>query len=274
MTIKKRDHEKHFIKGISNTVLFEVEDDIAIVTLNRPNKYNAINQDVVDGLNEAITKVKKNEDIRAMVLTGAGRGFSSGADLDTFGVLTPEEGSRHIIDTYQPLMRNLCNLKKPIIAAVNGTAAGVGAVIALACDFRVMSEQSALLYAFINIGLGPDGGASWLLARQVGYSKALEIAVEGQKIKGEECHRLGLTNKLVLEDELLNKAKNWAHRLAKRPTIAIGITKESMFHAMNHDLYENITYEANKQVAAFKSHDLVEGISAFKEKRLPKFIGK
>ena len=254
-------------------VLFEIEDDIAIITLNRPTKYNAVNQDLVEGLDEVIAKVRKTQDIRAIVLTGAGHGFSAGADLDTFGVLTPEEGSAHIIKTYQPLMRNLCTLKKPIIAAVNGTAAGVGAAIALACDFRVMSEQSALLYAFINIGLGPDGGASWLLARQVGYSKALEIAVEGQKIKGEECHRLGLTNKLVAEGELLNEAKNWAHRLAKRPTLAIGITKEAMFHAMNHDLYENITYEAKKQVAAFKSHDLVEGISAFKEKRLPKFIG-
>ena len=111
---------------------------------------------------------------------------------------------------------------------MNGIAAGVGASIALACDLRVMTKQSALLYAFINIGLGPDGGASWLLARQIGYSKALEIALEGKKIKGEACQKLGLTNKLVEEKDLLSEAKNWAHRMAKLPTVAVGITKEDI----------------------------------------------
>jgi enoyl-CoA hydratase/carnithine racemase len=171
-------------------------------------------------------------------------------------------------------MRNLTTLKKPIIAAINGTAAGVGASIALACDFRVMSENSGLLYAFINIGLGPDGGASWLLARQVGYSRALQIAVEGKKIKGEECHRLGLTNKLVEDGEIVASAIDWAHKIAKLPTLAVGITKEDMFHAMDNDLYSTIAYEAERQTAAFASHDLVEGVSAFLQKRKPKFIGK
>jgi enoyl-CoA hydratase/carnithine racemase len=255
-------------------VIYELEDDIAIITLNRPKKYNAINQDLLDSLNEAIAKVRKNEQIRALVLTGAGRGFSSGADLGDFGKLTPEEGRTYITSAYIPLLRNLLTLKKPIIAAVNGIAAGVGASIALACDLRVMTKQSALLYAFINIGLGPDGGASWLLARQIGYSKALEIALEGKKIKGEACQKLGLTNKLVEEKDLLSEAKNWAHRMAKLPTVAVGITKEDMIYAMDHDLYNTIAYEAEKQVIAFNSQDLIEGVSAFMEKRTPKFIGR
>ena len=131
-----------------------------------------------------------------------------------------------------------------------------------------------MLYAFINIGLGPDGGASWLLARQVGYSRALQIAVEGEKIKGEECHRLGLTNKLVEDGEIVASAIDWAHKIAKLPTLAVGITKEDMFHAMDNDLYSTIAYEAERQTAAFASHDLVEGVSAFLQKRKPKFIGK
>ena len=258
----------------NNAVLFKKDEDIAIVTLNRPDKYNAVNDDLVDGLNKAIAKVQKDDSIRAMVLTGAGKGFCSGADMNTFGNITPDEGRTYLTNTYGPLMRNLTTLKKPIIAAINGTAAGVGASIALACDFRVMSENSGLLYAFINIGLGPDGGASWLLARQVGYSRALQIAVEGKKIKGDECHKLGLTNKLVENDAIVTTAIDWAHQIAKLPTLAVGITKEDMFHAMDHDLYSTIAYEAERQTAAFASHDLVEGVSAFLQKRKPKFIGK
>ena len=258
----------------NNAVLYKKEGDIAVVTLNRPEKYNAVNDDLVDGINSAIAKVQKDESIRAMVITGAGKGFCSGADMNTFGNITPEEGRTYLTSTYGPLMRNLTTLKKPIIAAINGTAAGVGASIALACDFRVMSENSGLLYAFINIGLGPDGGASWLLARQVGYSRALQIAVEGKKIKGDECHKLGLANKLVENDEIVSTAIDWAHQIAKLPTLAVGITKEDIFHAMDNDLHSTIAYEAERQTAAFASHDLVEGVSAFLQKRKPKFIGK
>ena len=258
----------------SESVLFKKEGDIAIVTLNRPEKYNAVNDDLVNGINESIAKVQKDDSIRAMVITGAGKGFCSGADMNTFGNITPDEGRTYLTNTYGPLMRNLTTLKKPIIAAINGTAAGVGASIALACDFRVMSENSGLLYAFINIGLGPDGGASWLLARQVGYSRALQIAVEGKKIKGDECHRLGLANKLVENDAIVSTAIDWAHQIAKLPTLAVGITKEDIFHAMDNDLQSTIAYEAERQTAAFASHDLVEGVSAFLQKRKPKLMGK
>ena len=166
------------------------------------------------------------------------------------------------------------SIKKPIIGAINGTAAGVGAAFALACDFRVMSKKSGLLYAFINIGLGPDGGASWLLTRQVGYSKALEIAVGGEKILGEECLKLGLTNKLVDEENILSEAKKWGKKLSEKPTLAIGITKQDMFFSMDNDLNDSIAFEAEKQILAFKSNDLMEGVTAFLEKRKPKFLGK
>ena len=271
----KKDSPKKIENNNNESVLFEKEGDIGIITLNRPSRYNAVTDDVVNGITIAINKIRKDDDIRAVVITGAGKGFCAGADMAVFGQVTPEEGRAYITSTYQPLMRILFTLRKPIIGAINGTAAGVGASLALACDFRVMSQNSALLYAFINIGLGPDGGGSWLLARQVGYSKALQIAVEGKKIMAKECLDLGLTNKLVSEDsELLNTAKNWAHELAKLPTLAVGVTKKDMFYAMGHDLYDTIAYEAEKQVATFGSSDFAEGVNAFLEKRPAKFIGK
>ena len=171
-------------------------------------------------------------------------------------------------------MKRFLALRKPIIGAINGSAAGVGAAFALACDFRVMSKESSILYAFINIGLGPDGGASWLLSRQVGYSKALEIASNGKKVLGEECLNLGLTNKLVDSSEILNTAKKWAFELSEKATVAIGITKKDMIFSLDNNLYDTIEFEAKEQVAAFYSHDLKEGVNAFLEKRKAKFTGK
>jgi len=247
---------------------------VAVVTLNRPDRYNAVTHELVTRLNEVIGEIRNDKEIRAVVITGAGKGFCAGADMDTFGISTPEDSREYITTVYQGLLRNFQTLKKPIIGAVNGTAAGVGASIALACDLRVMTPKSGILYAFVNIGLGPDGGASWLLTRQVGYSKAFEIAAEGKKIKAEECLELGLTNKIVEEGELLESAIEWAKTLAAKATIAIGITKEDLVHAMDNSLNDSIAYEAEKQIAAFESYDLVEGVAAFVEKRKANFIGK
>ena len=260
---------------MEKAVLYNISAGVAIITLNRPDRYNAVNQDLVDGISESLNRAKEDKSVRAIVLTGAGKGFCAGADMTVFGeAVTPEQRRDYIIDQYQPLMRQFFNLNKPIIGAINGTAAGVGAAFALACDLRVMSDKSAILYAFVNIGLGPDGGASWLLSRQVGYSKAFEIAISGKKVMGQECLELGLTNKIVKNEEIVNDAINWAKELAKRPTLAIGITKEDIVHSMNHDLDSTIAFEAQRQVLAFKSYDLKEGVTAFVEKRKPKFKGK
>ena len=258
----------------SETVLLKKQENIAIVTLNRPERYNAVTDELVTRLNEIIDEIRNDNQIRAVVLTGAGKGFSAGADMESFGKLSPEDGRAYITRVYQTLLRNFQTLKKPIIGAINGTAAGVGASIALACDLRVMTPSSGILYAFVNIGLGPDGGASWLLTRQVGYSKAFEIAAEGKKIKAEECLSLGLTNKIVDEDQLLEAAIEWAKALAAKAPIAVGITKEDLVHAMDNNLSESIAYEAEKQIAAFESYDLVEGVAAFVEKRKANFIGQ
>ena len=259
---------------MNKAVLIEIQDSIAIITLNRPDRYNSVNQDLLDGFNESFSIVENDDSIRAVVLTGNGKGFCAGADMSTFGLITPEQSRDYIVEKYKPLLNNFLSLRKPIIGAINGTAAGVGAAFALACDFRVMSKESAILYAFINIGLGPDGGASWLLSRQVGYSKALEIASSGKKVLGEECLSLGLTNKLVDNSEILDSAKKWAFDLSKKATIAIGITKQDMIFSLDNNLYDTIEFEAKEQVAAFYSHDLKEGVNAFLEKRKAKFSGK
>ena len=260
---------------MNKAVLYNIDEGVAVITLNRPDRYNAVNQDLVDGISESLNKAKDDESVRAIVMTGAGRGFCAGADMTVFGEqVTPEQRRDYIIAQYQPLMNQFFNLNKPIIGAINGTAAGVGAAFALACDLRVMSDKSAILYAFVNIGLGPDGGASWLLSRQVGYSKAFEIAISGKKIMGSECLELGLTNKVVENEKIVNEAIDWAKELAKRPTLAIGITTEDIVHSMNNDLDSTIAFEAQRQVLAFKSHDLKEGVTAFIEKRKPNFKGK
>tara|TARA_B100000945_G_C20421674_1_gene618351 strand:- start:53 stop:835 length:783 start_codon:yes stop_codon:yes gene_type:complete len=260
---------------MEQAVIYEIKDSVATITLNRPDRYNAVNQDLVNGISDSLNKASNDQNVRSVVLTGSGKGFCAGADLSVFGQnATPEQRRDYLIDQYQPLMGKFFDLKKPIIGAINGTAAGVGASFALACDFRVMSSESAILFAFINIGLGPDGGASWLLSRQVGYSKALEIATSGEKIFGDECLKLGLTNKIVETNNILSKAQKWASKLAEKPTLAIGITKQDVFYSMNNDLKKTIAYEAERQILAFGSHDLKEGVSAFIEKRKPNFLGK
>ena len=260
---------------MEQAVIYEIKDSVATITLNRPDRYNAVNQDLVNGISDSLNKASNDQNVRSVVLTGSGKGFCAGADMSVFAQkATPEQRRDYLIDQYQPLMGKFFDLNKPIIGAINGTAAGVGASFALACDFRVMSSESAILFAFINIGLGPDGGASWLLSRQIGYSKALEIATSGEKIFGNECLKLGLTNKIVETNNILSQAQKWASKLAEKPTLAIGITKQDIFYSMNNDLKKTIAYEAERQILAFGSHDLKEGVSAFIEKRKPNFLGK
>ena len=200
---------------MEQAVIYEVKDSVATITLNRPDRYNAVNQDLVDGISDSLNKASNDQNVRSVVLTGSGKGFCAGADMSVFAQkATPEQRRDYLIDQYQPLMGKFFDLKKPIIGAINGTAAGVGASFALACDFRVMSSESAILFAFINIGLGPDGGASWLLSRQVGYSKALEIATSGEKIFGDECLKLGLTNKIVETNNIFNSSSKMGFKIS------------------------------------------------------------
>ncbi len=187
---------------------------------------------------------------------------------------TPEQISETIISNYQPMMAMISSMKKPVIAAVNGVAAGAGASLALACDLRLMAHDASMLMAFSNIALVPDAGANWLLTRLVGYSRAYEIAIEGSRIPAERCLELGLTNKVVPAEQLLTIAMAWARKLAQRPTLALGLTKQAMQFAELNDLASTIEFEANLQKQTIISHDFMEGVMAFMEKRDPEFQGK
>ncbi len=257
------------------TLLFTVEENVAVVTLNRPERRNAMNGVLNHELVTVFKQVAADETVRAVVVTGAGKGFCAGADLTLFQPIpTPEQIYELILAHYQPMMTILQDMKKPVIAAVNGVAAGAGASLALSCDLRVMADDASLLMAFSNIALVPDAGATWLLARLIGYSRAYEIAIEGERVNAERCLDLGLTNKVVPANQLLEISMAWAKRLAQRPTLALGLTKHALQFAQLNDLSATIEYEARLQKQTIPSHDFMEGVMAFMQKRPSNFKGK
>lgn len=259
----------------SEFVLVAVQDQVATVTLNRPQRRNALNEALNRDLLAALQEAGAADGVRAVVLRGAGESFCSGADLSVFQPLpSPEHVYEGIWAQYLPVITAITMMPKPVIALVNGTAAGAGASLALACDLRVMADDAALLLAFSNIGLVPDAGATWFLARLVGYSRAFEIAAAGERITAARCLALGLANKVVPASSLAEIGFAWARHLAERPTYALGMTKQALHHALLHDLPGTIDFEARLQGKAVASADFQEGLAAFAEKRRAVFNGR
>lgn len=256
-------------------VLVEQDGGVLVVTLNRPRRRNAINVAVLTRLREAFERADEDDSVRAVLLRGAGPGFCAGADLMSFAEAPTPEDVRDYLEThYAPLIGQMVALPVPILAAVNGVAAGAGASLALACDLRVMAEDAALLQAFINIGLVPDAGGTYLLARQVGYSRAFELAISGEPLPAARCLELGLCNRVVAPGELEDEAMAWARQLARRPTRTVGLTKRALHRAMTSTIDEAIAFEARMQMEAVTTEDHVEGITAFVMKREPEFKGR
>jgi len=212
------------------TVIFEVENKIATITLNRPDNLNAFNAQMALDLKEVTDAAYEDSTIRCVILTGAGRGFSAGADLnepiDTSS--GPDAVEKGLLEGYKPIFMNIINMPKPVISAVNGPAAGIGFAFAMACDLTVMSEEAYLLSVFSNIGLVPDGGANWLLTKTVGYKLAYQMAIEAEKIPASRCLELGLANKVVSSENLLSETKAWATKLSQRSPQALSQTKKIM----------------------------------------------
>lgn len=257
------------------TLLYDVRGHVATITMNRPERRNALNETLNHELLVAFQQARDQDDVRAVVLTGAGQSFCAGADLAAFQQMpTPDQVYDAIVNTYQPLMDLITTIPKPVIAAVNGAAAGAGAALALAGDLRLMAYDASLMMAFSNIGLVPDAGATWFLVRQVGYSRAYEFAIEGKKLSAEQCLEWGLANRVAPADRLMEESIEWAAKLARRPTLALGLTKRALNHAARSDLASAIEYEARLQKQTIPSHDHMEGVMAFLQKREPEFKGR
>lgn len=247
------------------------DGSVMTITLNRPDVLNAINKAMHDSLAAAL-KEARSTDVRAVVLTGAGRGFCVGQDLTEFSEAAGDIAER-LRGTYHPNILAIRALEKPVIAAVNGPAAGAGLSFACACDLRIASESASFIPAFINIGLVPDSGGTFFVTRLLGYARAFEWLTSGRKLSAAEAHGWGLVSQVVEPDSLAAVAADLAARLAAMPTLAIGMTKRLLDNAAGSTLEEQLEREAQLQAAATRTDDFREGVAAFLEKRKPEFKG-
>lgn len=257
---------------MSETVLYERHSRVAVVTMNRPEVLNAFNRQLAHDLREAITRAAGDREARAVVLRGAGGKFSSGADLKQ-GFPTDRRIEDLINTDFRPTLDMIAGMEKPVIAAVAGPAAGIGLSFALVCDLVVMAEDAYLLSPFAAIGLIPDGGATWLLARQLGYQRAYQLCIESERLPAARCLELGLANRVVPVARLDAECLAWAESLAERAPLALARTKLAMRAAMSFSLTQAIAFEAHLQTACLESDDAREGIAAFLGKRTPEFKG-
>ena len=244
---------------------------VLTITLNRPDVLNAFNTAMHRGLAAAL-KDARDGGVRAVVLTGAGRGFCVGQDLTEFRDAPGDIGSR-LRDNYHPNIRAIRALEKPVIAAVNGAAAGAGMSLACACDLRLAADTASFVPAFINIGLIPDSGGSYFVTRILGPARAFEWLTSGRKLTAADAHAWGLVNEVVPGATLTGRASELAAQLAELPTRGIGMTKRLLDHATKASLEEQLEWEAQLQAAATQTQDFKEGVAAFLEKRPPRFRG-
>jgi 2-(1,2-epoxy-1,2-dihydrophenyl)acetyl-CoA isomerase len=258
---------------MSEAPTHRVERDgaVATVTLDRPDALNAQTRESRQALARDLRVLSADAAVRCVVLTGAGRAFCAGQDLREPDAL--ENVDETIRKTYIPIVEALVGMPKPVVAAVNGAAAGAGLSLALACDVRYMAEDAVLMMAFSNLALVPDCGGSWLLPRAVGYARAFELAATGRRVHAAEALALGLVQRVLTRDDLLPAAHAIAGELAARPTLALGWTKRLLRTAEQSSLQEAMEHEAQLQAAAVRTHDHAEGVAAFLEKREARFEG-
>lgn len=258
-------------------VLFKREDQVEIITLNRPDIMNCFNNNMLYALTRRFTELHQDDDCRAVVVTGAGRGFCTGADLTGGGAradaATPM-GMRLSTHVYSSVIRAMVTMEKPVIGAINGDAAGAGCNFALACDLLVASEKARFIQVFVRRGLVVDMSGTFFLPRLIGLAKAKELAFSGEAIDAERSLELGLVMKVVPEDKLMDEAMEVARKLAQGPTRAIGMIKRMLNRSFESDLETALEMEATMQGIAVSTPDVVEGITSFLQKRPANFTGK
>ena len=260
------------------TIQFEAASHIATITFNRPDVFNAFNDQFSRELLSALKDAERHADVRAVIITGAGKAFSSGQDLGDLRKKYVPGHMPHLADDlrrrYDPIIKKIAEMDKPVIAAINGVAAGAGCSLALACDMRIASEQAIFIEVFINVGLIPDSASTFFLPRLVGLGRAMELCCTGRKVDAEEALRIGLVNRVVPAGELLTAAQALAGRLASLPGRGIALTKQLLHKSFEHTLDEQLVAEAFAQETAGMTADHYEGVVAFIEKRKPVFTGK
>lgn len=259
------------------TILYEPDSAVLTVTLNRPERLNAANDALLGELADAFRQAGRDRAIRAVLLTGAGRGFCAGQDLASVNDREASGGEinfgAHLRHTWNPVIRRIRALEKPVICAVNGVAAGAGMSLALACDLRYASETASFIQAFVNIGLVPDSGSTWTLQRLIGPARAAEMMIRGHKVSAQEALSWGLVSAVHPPDKLMEAVRTVAEEVAAKPTRAIGLIKRAMDFAATHPLDQTLEYEADLQDIAGATADHKEGVAAFLQKRPPHFTG-
>ncbi len=257
-----------------STVLYDLQGNVLRITLNRPDVYNAFNEAMKKELNDALKEAAKDPAVRCIVLRGAGdKAFCSGQDLKEH-VAGKRSLKESLERSYNPMIRAIRTMEKPIVAMINGVAAGAGCSLALACDMRYMSSTAKLIEIFVRIGLVADSGSHWFLPRMAGMARAFEYAATGRDIDAAEAERVGLVNKVVAPEKLEEETMAVASRLAQAPTRAIGLIKRTLNKALVTDLDALLAYEAKVQQIASETEDHKEGVQAFIEKRTAKFKGR
>lgn len=257
-----------------SSVLFLKENGVGYITLNRPDKYNSYNREMALALQGYLDECAADDTVRCVYMTGAGKGFCSGQDLSEAMNPSPEEFERMVEQHYNATILRIRNIEKPVIAAVNGVAAGAGANIALACDIVLASESASFLQAFSKIGLIPDSGGTYFLPRLVGMQRAAALMMTGEKVGAADAVAMGMIYKSFADDVFEAESKKIAMTLAQMPTKGIGLTKRLLNETYNNSLQQQLAREKAVQIEAGGSEDFREGVQAFLEKRKPVFKGK